>query len=133
MKPLHQTVTEPGKGNCLAACIASILEVPIEAVPDLDCGRDIAALKAFLATRNLAPIWIHAPDLQRRYVGLDPCYCVLIGPSPRRPGVMHAVVGSPMGYGYSFVHDPHPSGTFIAGDPVSVLYFGALDPTLLPR
>lgn len=129
MKPLIQTITEPGRGNCLAAAIACILEVPVESIPDLDCGRNHDALEAFLGMRGLVPVWIHAAELAKRWVGYHPEFCVLIGDSPRRTGVRHAVVGKPDGYGYSIVHDPHPEGGGLAGDPVAVIYFGVLDPT----
>lgn len=37
MKPVDQTVFGEGKGNCFAACVASILEIPLEEVPNF-CG-----------------------------------------------------------------------------------------------
>lgn len=128
MKPVIQTVTEAGRGNCLAACVASILEIPIEAVPDLKCGADFAALSAFLAARGMVPIWLHVAGLAASYVGHSPAHCIVIGDSPRRP-VQHAVVGKPKGYGFEIVHDPHPEGGGIKGEPKSVIYFGALTPT----
>lgn len=128
MRPIAQTVTEAGKGNCLAACIASILEVPIESIPDLRCGSDHAALEAFLATHGMSPVWLWCTKLASSYVGYVPIHCILIGGSPRRAGIRHAVVGVPNGYGYQIVHDPHPEGGGIVGDPVAVLYLGALLP-----
>lgn len=35
MKPIDQVIFDPGKGDCMAACIASILELPLDAVPNL--------------------------------------------------------------------------------------------------
>lgn len=34
MKPVHQTNFQRGTGNCFAACLASILEMPLEEVPN---------------------------------------------------------------------------------------------------
>lgn len=34
MKPVCQTIFGTGRGNCFAACVASILELPIEEVPN---------------------------------------------------------------------------------------------------
>lgn len=43
MIPVFQTILGPERGNCFAACLASILEVPLETVPGhdgCDTGRD---------------------------------------------------------------------------------------------
>lgn len=45
MKPVYQTRYKRGEGNCLPACIASILEVPIESIPDF------CSLPGYWATR----------------------------------------------------------------------------------
>jgi len=39
MKPVFQTSFGKGKGNCVTACVASILEVPIESLPEF-CGGE---------------------------------------------------------------------------------------------
>ena len=39
MIPVTQTTFAPA-GNCLAACLASILEVPIEAIPNFHANDD---------------------------------------------------------------------------------------------
>ena len=126
MKPLSQTITEVGKGNCLAACVASILEVSLESVPDLQCGVNFRGLQEYLAGFNLTAIWLHCPELGSAYVGYTPEYCILIGDSPRNEKLRHAVVGRPKGYGYETVHDPHPDGYGLKGEPESVIYLGIL-------
>lgn len=40
MKPTIQTKTGQWAGNCLAACVASIFEIPIESIPDFGIGDD---------------------------------------------------------------------------------------------
>lgn len=124
MTPIIQTITEPGKGNCLAACIASILDIDISVVPDLQCGANYKGLCEFLARFNLVPIWIHS-DLGDKWVGYYPEYCIVIGPSPRLSS-KHAVVAKPNGWGYEIVHDPHPEGGGIAGEISSVIYLGSV-------
>lgn len=54
MKPVDQSVADPVWGNCLEACIASILEIPLADVPNIvggnsddwfeDCARVMAPL-----------------------------------------------------------------------------------------
>ena len=34
MKSVHQTITRPPRGNCFAACVASILELSLDEVPN---------------------------------------------------------------------------------------------------
>lgn len=89
------------KGNCLSACLASILEIPLQLVPDFAADTDsdeefLLAVDAWLAKKGLryrqvavgetAPVGYHTTE----------------GLSPR--GGQHAVVakdGAP-------VWDPHP-------------------------
>lgn len=127
MKPLIQTVMENGKGNCLAACIASILEVPIESVPDLGAGTFLAVMDEYLKTKGIVPVWVHAVQLASAWVGNADNYCILVGRSPRTEGVSHAVVGKPNGYGFKIIHDPHPDGTGIKGEVTSVIFLGRSD------
>lgn len=108
MKPVDQTsFYEPGKatGDCMRACVASILELPIEQVPhfayDDDGERDESEFWnryiAFLRSRGFVFIRCSATT-----PGLDTDY-IACGPGPR--GCGHAVV-----YRQGvMVHDPHPS------------------------
>lgn len=125
MKPIKQTITELGKGNCLAACFASILEVDIDEIPDLKRGENFTGLQEYLAKKNLTAIWLYIKDLSNYYIGYEPKYCILIGKSPRNTQINHAVVAKPNGYGYIIVHDPHPDGGNLAEDPSQVIYIGA--------
>jgi hypothetical protein len=78
------------------------------------------------------PIWLHCKTLYQSYVGYTPEYCVLIGDSPRSEKCLHAVVGRPNGYGYEVVHDPHPEGGGLRGDPQQVIYLGGRVNDVLP-
>lgn len=66
MKPVHCRIAhepENGKyGDCVRACIASLLELPAEDVPHFyedDPGGDVAneRIKTFLATKGFVPFW----------------------------------------------------------------------------
>ena len=111
MRPIDQSSIEPGAGNSLAACLASILEMPIEEVPDFQMGQDVDGLDSFLDQKGLAGAWLIG-DLS---LFLIRPFCqehvVIIGPSPRNPSRWHAVVGACRAKedALEIVHDPHPS------------------------
>ena len=107
MTPVMQTRFEKGHGNCLNACVASILDLPIggSGVPE---GRD--DLRPWLLAQDMGIMWI---TLQPGTVTLPGAgsYYLGAGQSPRDPDVAHAIVMSE----YREVHDPHPSGRFLEG------------------
>lgn len=107
-------------GNCLAACIASLLDLPLSAVPQRTT-TDTASEANFTDWERLA-LWLHARGLMLLEVDgkawstnglLDSEYeaplCIGGGPSPR--GGKHAVVLR----GDELVHDPHPDGGGLLG------------------
>lgn len=99
----------PG-GNCFSACLASILELPIDDVPyfmgdslEDDGGAWFKRFEEWLAPRNLYPVCFRVGDGWRPE-GLH----ILSGKSPRAlasPKALHSVVAR----GRDVVHDPHPS------------------------
>lgn len=102
MKPTDQNKFGVPGGNCFSACIASILELPIQEVPyfmsDDIHGREwIIKLGNWLRPRGLYPMVLSAG-------AKVPGVHIIHGQSPRGEGT-HAVVG----IGESIVHDPHPS------------------------
>lgn len=128
MKPVMQTRlhgADGAPGNCFAACIASILGVPIESVPQpTEADRESWAdywsyVGAFLWDRGFALVHVPFPELQkvtaRHWTTCDALddvsgpYYIGSGPSPR--GSDHSVV---MRDG-RIEHDPHPSGDGIEG------------------
>jgi hypothetical protein len=124
MRPIRQTETVLGRGNCLAACIASLLDLSIEDVPNFRTAEDQwGALQAWLSDRGLCAIRVAAqPSL---ISSMPPQYCILTGPSPRNP-VLHAVIGLWEGERTAMVHDPHPDGTGLAGPVEYVTFLGKL-------
>jgi hypothetical protein len=112
MKPVKQTkLASPegiSLGNCLAACLASMLEIPLWMVPPFE------EMYARPDWRERIDKWLARMFVVRRafnsghQVDQLPEYYVAHGLSPR--GVQHAVI-----YRRGFlVHDPHPSDTGIA-------------------
>ena len=61
MKPVYQT-TFGDDGNCLQACVASLLEIDLESVPTVNprCAAWVKTLEAFLAPYGLGMMWYTA-------------------------------------------------------------------------
>lgn len=104
-------------GDCARATIASLLDLPIRFVPHFLKESDGTAygfhtlIEEFLAGHGYDILW------QRSLVyhlseDVD-VYHYISGPSPRKPGVHHAVVG----LNGKVFHDPHPSRLGLAGEP----------------
>lgn len=122
MKRIFQTKRGLG-GNCLAACLASIFEVPLESIPDLappECFTDWTVQaklrREWLATRGLDYLEI---DLEKQAyhwtqaaIPCGPCLFAVESPTPemREKGYGHFVVGEIRETGdtieYAVIHDP---------------------------
>ena len=69
MKPVKQRTVHQGFGDCFAACLASILELPIEAVPSDTSASHQNTVNGFLEQFGLeitchnssGPIWSDSP------------------------------------------------------------------------
>lgn len=126
MKPVDQTRFGED-GNCFVACIASIFECAIAEVSlPLNKGQGWSMhLGEYLKARGLVYVEVPRgnltasaqddPPREAKIWGWQPLFfgnpwpvCILAGPSPRMPGMAHAVVGRSNGWGYEIVHDPHP-------------------------
>ena len=99
MKPVDQDRFDSPHGNCVQAAIASVLELPLDMVPELP-GGDVLKLNLWLKQRQLGFFWL---DADADFVA-DVPFCLGRGVSPR--GLKHAVVCD---YRGDVVHDPHPS------------------------
>lgn len=114
MKPVYQTTHGAGIGNCMAACIASILECDVESVPNF-CARWHywqAAMNDWLRGYfGLSLVTISWPPSEMLTAFPRGGYVILSGKSPRFD-CSHAVVGRiRLEDGQAVVvHDPHPSG-----------------------
>lgn len=112
MKRVVQTRTG-SDGNCLNACIASILELPLSKVPEF--GDDwIEDLNEFLTTKGLS--YRRVPMYQK-----PSGYSTIEGVSPR--GGLHACVAKDG----ELVWDPHPIEDGTGQGLVEPRYYGLLE------
>ena len=106
-------------GDCQRAVIASLLDLPIETVPHFlqeakgDASDFWERIQTFCAGYGYAYVSFRGPMRPLLFGSDADVYHEISGPSPRRAGVFHAVVGR-NGTPY---HDPHPSRAMLAGDP----------------
>ena len=135
MKPTPQTIlASPGvRGDCFRACIASILELPIEDVPHFVAIEHDwwGETQRWLAKRGLFAMWlpIRHPDEMHFCNPCEDSYCILAGASPRGNGIKHAVVGKIVqGWNFEIAYDPHPSQAGLDGPPTSFMIFVPLKP-----
>jgi hypothetical protein len=102
------------KGDCFRACIASVLELPIEVVPHvaaLESSRWMRCMEGFLGGLDVEIEWAE---------GMPPngVWAIATVQSPRNPEVKHSVI-------YRdgvMVHDPHPSRAGGVGDPTGYFF-----------
>ena len=99
------------EGNCFDACIASLLEMPLEQV-DYFRGEDTwyKDLQIWLEPMGLGYVEVdlkHSPLYHFPLPLLVKCG----GPSPRGVEGGHAVVALAEGLDFKTIHDPHPDGT----------------------
>lgn len=105
MRPVDQTTFGHPGGNCFSACIASLLELPIEEVPYFMDESDGRApwdeqLDAWLETRGFYALHFNIQDPARMLWPKG--YYIQVGKSPRGD---HAVVARRS----DMVHDPNPA------------------------
>lgn len=129
MRPVFQTKFKPPDGNCMQACIASVLELDLDDVPNFVDAQSgwWEQLTEWLGKRGLTP-WHFSwgPDW-RPEPGM---WHLIDGPSPRGE-YLHVVVGR----GGDVVHDPYPgwTGPTFAGAPRGFYVFVARDPAVAIR
>jgi hypothetical protein len=122
MIPVDQTTFGIPGGNCFSACVASLLNLPIDDVPYFMGAENwLTAFTEWLRLYSMYPIVFKvntSPDDTWRPAG----YHILGGQSVRGP---HSVVAR----GHDIVHDPHPSrsGLILIEDAVVLV---PLDPGL---
>lgn len=137
MIPVMQTRHGPKVGNCFSACVASILECPLEDV-DLSATTEDwwLAFNELLKSKGL--FFVDFPVMTNGHVPEIPLevYVIVTGPSPRHD-CLHSVVGrrgpdpEPGRAWIEYVHDPHPDGAGVK----SMTYIGFLvqrDPRSTP-
>lgn len=145
MKPVFQQIVDARDGDCLSACLASLLELPIEDVPKFarDAAGDGSAMmdrcREWVAERGLALVYIHIEKnddpmlvdcIHPVFGGLAGAPCIASGRSGNVPGVQHAVVGQlgSMGMSFEMTHDPNPAGKGIVGRPQGLYFLVPFEP-----
>lgn len=132
MKPIFQTKfpTEenPKQGDCFRACIASILELRLEEVPDFCASQGDweTNFHQWLAEKGLSSVEVNLGPDQIIYPVTEGTLCIVSGTTSRHPTRLHSVIGRVTWnktlkiYNearpflmFEFLHDPHPSGEFI--------------------
>lgn len=103
MKPVYQTILDGQDGDCMAACIASLLELPIDQVPNPHTTTWWDDWQAWLKQRGLYLVEAIGADW------MPPGWGILVGTSPRGDW-QHACVA----LNGEIVHDPHPDGGGVA-------------------
>lgn len=138
MKPVDQTTFAPrageGAGNCLAACVASLLELDLDAVPNfaaIPIARGSAKqhwfveFETWLAARGLAiSIWYVTEKTD--WYASPGTYLLANGKSPRGD-FSHVVVCQVTEGAAEIVHDPHPSRAGLDGRAQEMWLIHALD------
>lgn len=108
MTPIDQTVFGFDEGNCFAACIASILEIPLDSIPFFfDVDDWWSKFDSWLEAKGLdCMYYLFGPNENTlKELSSSDTY-ILSGLSPRATdGQLHAVVA---GQG-KILHDPHPT------------------------
>jgi len=124
MIKVDQMIFKPPLGNCLQACVASVMELPLEAVPNFSqyFGREdwYETVAEFLKPYGLYPIELHQP--KEGWGNFAPMgYHLITGHSPR--GRYHHTI---VGYRGKPIHDPYPGGNCELEDVTSYMVFVSL-------
>ena len=127
MTPVMQTKFGNPDGNCMAACIASIWEIPIEEAPtleeDVKAGRSWWwALRQWCSVRGFTPVMIY--QTTGHGAMLEAAMSMAGGDSPRGTEGGHSVVWQRG----KLVHDPHPDGTGLERNPEWFVLFVPIVP-----
>ncbi len=124
MTPVFQTGMDLQAGDCLAACAASLLDLPLSAVPNFAVADEDWWHPSFCGWAEERGLLVQCASLPGEAKRLPPpgTLCIVGGQSPRLQA-LHAVVMERTEAGWRLVHDPHPSGAGIVGDPVDAEWF----------
>lgn len=129
-RTLPNSVKQTTPTNCFRACVATVLGLPINEVPQGCDGAtwDWDAFQDWLATRGMQAIEVTFENGGTLYNTRTAVPCILTGPSPRNcASGRHAVVGEFEGYSFNLLHDPHESNQWIDGEPTHAVFFVRTD------
>lgn len=122
MIPVYQNLICNKHGDCQPACIASILEIQLDEIPDYHMEDDdfvyYDRMIEFLDGRGYVLLDLHAEENKMKKIGYLPfvvgCHCILSVPSQKFDKTTHAVVGKFIKLDSGeikpiIVHDPNPN------------------------
>lgn len=114
-----QTLFGKGVGNCFSTCIACLLDLPVEAVPNFCSHPDdewVKDLQMWLNERGYFYYEVVLDESSGIYFIPDGMLVILSGDSPRGD-FLHSVISKTHYKGgliyWDFFHDPHPDNTFV--------------------
>lgn len=135
MTPVDQIFFDEERGDCLRACVASMLDLPIGDVPNFAELEYFVGLEKWLTGRGLAFFqvrFVGQLDCARAWFGYSDFPVLAWGFSPRQnpDGTHkgHAVVAMADGYGLKTIHDPHPSKAGLYGHAFGVMWINGVRP-----
>lgn len=129
MIPVEQTILTPPDGNCMAACIASILELPLDEVPNYYGDGWYERFQDWFHERGYCLIsWDHSDSEGHATAVKRIGYAILNAQSPRGK-YGHAVVT----YGGTIVWDPSPLRDMGVGRYLDWCVIVPLNPVRAPR
>ena len=133
MKPVRQKIMDPVKGDCFAACLASLMGFELEWVPNFCAEHEpekwFEEACQWMNERGHYLILFPIPDwpTYREWLRISGAgYWIACGTSPRFRGKLHSVLYK----GDQPAHDPHPDDKFLAGDPVDGILVVNIDPEI---
>lgn len=122
MKPTDQTIFGYPNGNCFAACVASLLEMPIEEMPNHH-GKDNegwwTCWREWGTERNISFINFQASD---EYI---PHGLTIASVKSPRGDFLHSVVS----WAGKAIHDPHPERTAMGLKIIEYTLMFPIDPS----
>lgn len=140
MKPVPQTVLYGedayGNGNCVDACLASLMELPLWMVPPFynmwgrpDRHKRVDLWLALFGLEldfvdDLKNPGLQSPDLKNPDLTRLPKFYIVSGPSPRNNSTGHAVIFDRDTQ--HIAHDPHYSNQGICGPWTSIRFLKQL-------
>ena len=100
MIEVTQTEVESGKGNCLSACLASLLEMSLKNVPYfVETDSWYGEVQQWLQEQGLQMVLVSVDGISR----VGNIHHIIMGVGPRSG--RHSVIG----FNRKIVFDPHPS------------------------
>lgn len=107
MKRVPQTKFGIKEGNCLEACLASLLELDIDRIPIIGDNADFFN---FLNDWLIKEFGLYMVNVEVRDCFTPKGYHMMWGKSMRYDEVDHSVIG----YNGEVIFDPHPSNSGLA-------------------